>query len=219
MSEYRPDETAPYGQPPYRGEPQYGEKSPYGQPQYGQQPSYGQPQYGQQSPYGQSQYGQRPGYGRPANPFGPESNDTFGITGAVLGLLGGIAGIVALTSVEWFGGSQLGSLTFGDVQNLGTMGFASAYFSWLAGAFLIIVAICAVLSSFPNPAVRVLRIIGVVIGFAAAGLSFLALQVNQARPYTTYLVGARVGFYLLVIAYVLIGIGAAYGPRREIRRV
>jgi hypothetical protein len=65
---------------------------------------------------------------------------------------------------------------------------------------------------------RMLRIIGVVIGFAAAGLSFLALQVNETTSYLTYLAGARVGFYLAVVAYILIGIGAAYGPRREIRR-
>jgi hypothetical protein len=215
VSEYRPDETQRYGPPP-----QYGE-SPYQQPQYGQppsqQPQYGQPPY-QQPGYGQPGYGQPPGYGRPANPFGPESNDTFGITGAVLGLLGGIAGIVALTAVEWFGG-RFNGLMFGDVRTLGTAGFAAAYFGWLAWAFLIIGVVCAVLSSFPNPALRVLRIIGVVIGFAAAGLSFLALQVNQSYPYTTYLAAARVGFYLAVIAYILIGIGAAYGPRREIRRV
>jgi hypothetical protein len=136
----------------------------------------------------------------------------------VLGLLGGVAGVVALTGVEWFGG-QFGALKFGDVRSRGTTGFATAYYGWLAWAFLIVGVLCAVLSSFPNPALRVLRIIGVVIGFAAAGLSFLALQANDGTKYTTYLGAARVGFYLLVLAYILIGIGAAYGPRREIRRV
>lgn len=234
MSDYRPpDETARYDEPLYRDEPgpPYGApqpgQPPYGQPPYGQQPygqqpygepqPYGQPPYGQ-PPYGQPGYGPPPGYGRPANPFGPESNDTFGITGAVLGLLGGVAGVVALTAVEWFGG-RFGPRTFGQVGALGTTGFATAYYSWLAWAFLIIGVVCAVLSSFPNPALRVLRIIGVVIGFAAAGLSFLAVQANSGTSYLTYLGAARVGFYLLVIAYILIGIGAAYGPRREIRRV
>lgn len=240
MSEYRPpDETARYDQPLYRdepgqppyGAPQYAQppygQQPYGQPPYGQppygqqpygQPPYQQPQYGQ-PPYGQPGYGAPPGYGHPTNPFGPESNDTFGITGAVLGLLGGIAGIVALTTVEWYGG-RFGPLTFSQVgTRLGTTGFATAYYSWLAWAFLIIGVLCAVLSSFPNPALRVLRIIGVVIGFAAAGLSFLAVQATNGVGYLTYLGAARVGFYLLVIAYILIGIGAAYGPRRELRRV
>ena len=225
MSDYGPpDETARYGEPLYRdepGQPQYGQP-PYGQPPYGQppsgQPPYQQPQYGQ--PYGQAGYGRPSGYGPPpTNPFGPESNETFGITGAVLGLLGGVAGVVALTAVEWFGG-RFGSLMFGDVRShLGTTGFATAYYGWLAWAFLIIGVVCAVLSGFPNPALRVLRIIGVVIGFAAAGLSFLALQANDGVRYLTYLGAARVGFYLALVAYILIGIGAAYGPRREIRRM
>jgi hypothetical protein len=229
-----PDETVRYNQPPYRGEygQQPSERSAYGQPDpYGQQP-YGQqpPPYGQHDPYGQQPYGQPPygqqpppGYGRPANPFGPESDETFGIIGAVLGLLGGVAGVVALTSVEWFGGGPFtGSVSFSDVRSGigqgGSTGFASAYFGWLAWAFLIVGVVCAVLSSFPNPALRVLRIIGVVIGFAAAGLSFLALQVSPSLSYVTCLAHARVGFYLLVIAYILVGIGAAYGPRRELRR-
>jgi hypothetical protein len=216
----QPYEHPQYGQQPYSQQPPYQQQQPYGQPPY-QQPQYGQPPYGQQ-PYGTPQYGQPP-YGRPpgygpSNPFGPESNDTFGITGAVLGLLGGVAGVVALTAVEWYGG-RFAPMMFGDVRTrLGTSGFADAYYSWLAWAFLLIGVLCAVLSSFPNPALRVLRIIGVVIGFAAAGLSFLAVQASNGIAYVSYLGAARVGFYLLVIAYILIGIGAAYGPRREIRR-
>jgi hypothetical protein len=230
-----PDETMPYGQPPYGGEygpppgqqgPSYGQGQPgygQGQPGYGQgQPGYGQgqPGYGQPG-YGQPGYGAPPGYGRPANPFGPESNDTFGITGAVLGLLGGVALVVAFTAVQWLGG-DFGNRSFGDVGNYvsrtDATGFATAYFGWLAWAFLIVGVVCAVASSFPNPALRVLRIIGVVIGFAAAGLSFLAVDLNHQFSYTHFIASARIGFYLAVVGYVLVGIGAAYGPSREIRR-
>ena len=224
----RPDDTTPLGPPPYGGEygqPPYGGE--YGAPQappgggYGQGPGYGQgrPEYGQ-PPYRQPGY-PPPGPGRPANPFGPESNETFGITGAVLGLLGGVALVVAFTAVQWLGGS-FGDLGFGRVGRYvsatNSTGFATAYYGWLAWAFLIIGVACAVASSFPNPALRVLRIIGVVVGFAAAGLSFLALDLNHAFGYLHFLASARIGFYLAVVGFVLVGIGAAYGPSREIRR-
>ena len=52
-----------------------------------------------------------------------------------------------------------------------------------------------------------------VVGIAAAGLSFLALQFDYIS-YTDVLKHARVGFYLLVIAYLLVGTGAGIGPRK-----
>jgi len=72
--------------------------------------------------------------------------------------------------------------------------------------------LAAVLSSFPSPALRATRVIGVVTGFAAAGLSFLALQVSDGHSYLDRPKDARIGFYLAVIGFVLVGIGAAMGP-------
>lgn len=155
-----------------------------------------------------------------SNPFGAASNQAFGIAGTVLALLGAILGIVTLTGLEWFDFPRFGGVmsfryTSTVVGNLSDApGFASAYFGWLAWVLLIIAVIAAVMASFPSPALRAFRIIGTVVGFAAAGLSFLALQFDSAVPYTEFFTHARIGFYLMVIAYVLVGAGAAIGPRK-----
>ena len=177
--------------------------APYGR---GQQ-AYGQVPPGR-SPAGPG-YGAAPGRFRDttANPFGAASNQAFGIASSVLALLGGIVGIVALTGLEWF----KGGISFSDMSSrldaAGSFanGFSAAYFGWVAWAFLIVAVAAAVMASFPSPALRAFRVIGVVVGFAAAGLSFLALQLVDKSSYTDNLVHARVGFYLMLVAYILAG--------------
>ena len=164
------------------------------------------------NPYAQAPPPQQPQH---QNPFGTEGNDQFGIASMVFSLLGGILLIVCLTALEWFDGGA----TFGDVRdgvkNSGAAaGFASAYFGWFAWTFLLISVAAAIGASFPSPALRALRVIGVVPAFSAAGLSFLAVQVTSGRSYTDWLGDARIGFYLAVLGFVLIGVGAAIGPRR-----
>jgi hypothetical protein len=185
------------------------DSDPYRQQPQGYQPGYGQPAYGQPG-YGQPGYGQ-PGYGA------PPAGDSFGIAGTVMALLGGILLIVAFTAIDWFGNP---TLSFSDVGNGldaagdNANGFASAYFGWLAWLFLVVVVVAGVLSSVPTPALRAFRIIGTVVGFAAAGLSFLAVQLSDHNSYLYYLKHARVGFYFAVIGFLIAGIGAAIGPRR-----
>ena len=181
------------------------------QPQYGQQPGYQQPGYQQPAP------GQRPRFtDSTANPFGAASDQAFGIVSTVLALLGGIVGIVALTGLDWFKGGVSFSDTDNVLDNAGDRanGFASAYFGWLAWTFLIVAVIAAVAASFPSPALRIARVVGVVVGIAAAGLSFLALQFGFGPSFTDLIKHARAGFYLLVIAYLLVGVGAGIGPRK-----
>ncbi|SHH01324.1 hypothetical protein SAMN05443575_3088 [Jatrophihabitans endophyticus] len=173
---------------------------------YGQVPPQGPPQQ-QRGPYGAN------------NPFGTEGNEQFGIGGMVCALLGAILLIVCLTALDWFSTDRHGTLSFGDVGDLldgrgDATGFASAYFGWFAWVFLLVSVVAAVGSSFPSPALRALRVVGVVAAFAAAGLSFLAIQVTDSRSYVDWLADARVGFYLAVVGFVLIGVGAAIGPRK-----
>lgn len=180
--------------------------------------------YGQ-VPQGRPQAGQ-PGYGDPsarahfrdstANPFGAASDQAFGIASSVLALLGGIVGVVALTGLEWFAGGISFSDMSSRLDSAGNFanGFSAAYFSWVAWAFLIVAVAAAVMASFPSPALRAFRIIGVVVGFAAAGLSFLALQLIDNSSYTSNLAHARIGFYFMLVAYLCAGAGAAIGPRR-----
>ena len=88
--------------------------------------------------------------------------------------------------------------------------------AWLQGGGqpAAVAVLAAVGSSFPSPALRALRVLGVVTAFAAAGLSFLAIQLTDSRGYVDWLKDARIGFYLAVVGFVLIGIGAAIGPRK-----
>jgi hypothetical protein len=208
MSQWNEPPADPYGQTRHNPAPGQQPGYPPQQPGYGQ-PGYGQPGYGQ------------PGMG-PRGPYPPQNADSFGIVGTVMALLGGVVLVVSLTALDWFadfGGTRSGgNATFGDVSDVvgnssAAKGFASAYFGWLAWVFVIVVVIAGVLASVPSPALRVFRIIGVVVGFAAAGLSFLAIQLFDNTSYLEYLKHARIGFYFAVIGFVVAGIGAAIGPR------
>lgn len=182
------------------------------------------PPAGQQPGYPRQQPGYPPQQGQPSrqppiNPFGTTSNESFGIAGTVLALLAGVVGIVSFTALDWFTATgPQGLRSFSDLHDAadrsGFAGFASAYFSYLAWLFLIITVLAAVGSSFPSPAVRALRIIGVVVGVAAAGLSFLAIRLSDGADYSQFIKHASVGFYLAVIAFLLAAVGAAIGPSR-----
>ncbi len=136
----------------------------------------------------------------------------------MLALLGGVVLVVSFTALTWFSAFP-NSGTFSAIHKVvghsGSAGFASAYFGWLAWVFLIVVVVAGVLSSVPSPALRVFRIIGVVVGFAAAGLTFLAIKISASSSpaYSEYLKHARIGFYFAVAGFLLAGIGAAIGPR------
>jgi len=179
-------------------------------------PGQQQPYPQQQQPYAQQQYGYPQGQPPRLNPFGAQSNEAFGIAGTVCALLGFVVLVVAFTALDWF----KGGISFGDVHdsvtadNANATGFATAYFGWLAWTFAIVAVLAAVGSCFPSPAVRALRITGVVIGIAAAGLSFLALNVSDAASYSDWIKNARAGFYLAVGGYLLAAVGAAIGTRR-----
>ena len=240
---YEPQDLPPYGQQPPYGQPPYGQP-PYGQPLHGQSyppgyaaPAPGQPGYvapapghpgyvapaagpGYPPPHGQGGY---PGYeygGLSGSGLGAalQKSESYGIAGTVLTLLGGILVLVALTSITWLKGVNGG--TFRDVHDAlkaaggHAQGFAHAYFGWLAFVFLALVVVAGVLASVPTSALRIFRIIGVVVGLAAAGLTFLAIQLTDNGPsYLDYLKHARLGFYFAVIGFLLAGIGAAIGPR------
>lgn len=168
---------------------------------YGHPPEFGQPGYGQPSPY----YDQ---------PSAFERSQSYGIVGTVLTLLGGIAVLVSFTALDWFKGGT----TFSDLHDQASAdqlnGFPAVYFGWLGWVFLIIVVIAGVLASVPTPALRICRIIGIVVGIAASGLSFLAIQLTDNNSYSTYIQNARVGFWFAVAGFLIAAIGAGVGPRR-----
>jgi hypothetical protein len=214
--------SQPYGDPgepttrfgdPYRAEQPYG-----GQPAYGDQSPYGSQQPGNQQPGNQQQYSRR--YAA-ANAYGApiESGAKFGVVGTTLAGIGGVLLIVALTAVNWF--SQNGvSLSFSEVHDrvsansAAASGMASAYFSWLAWTLTIVGLIVAVAANLPSPASGPLRALGAVLAAAAIAFTFLAIRLYTGNSYSDYISHASVGFYLAVVGFLLIGIGALIGPKR-----
>jgi hypothetical membrane protein len=175
---------------------------------YAQSGNPGPGGYGPPSNYGYDP--QRPG----GQPGLLQQSQTYGIVGTVLALLGGILVLVSFTAIDWFSYSDSG---FSDLHHRlqassNPPDFPAVYFSWLGWVFLVIAVVAGVLASVPTPALRISRIIGSVVGFAAAGLTFLAIELPGS--YSEYIKHARVGFYFAVIGFLITGIGAAIGPRK-----
>ena len=215
----QPTRRQPAYEDPTRQQPAYQDPR-YQDPHYQDQPHYQEPGVPPQQRRGPGQYHQqtygRDQYGHPTNPFGAAGDFAFGIAGLATALIGGIVVLVALTAVDWFDNG----ISFGDLHDLANntgafTGFGDAYFGWLAWAFLIVGVIAGIASSFPSPAVRAFRAIGVVVGIAAAGLTFLAIKSDTGGPsYSSTISHTQIGFWLVIVGFVLIGVGAGIGPRR-----
>ena len=193
--------NTPGGDDPQRpGE--YGQTQPYGQPPAAGQQQYAEQQYG----YGQQQYA----------PGAFERSRSYGIVGTVLTLLGGIAVLVSFTALDWYHNSTFSDINTSLGNDSNANGFAKVYFGWLGWTALIVVVVAGVLASFPTPALRICRIIGIVVGIAMAGLTFLAIDFSgDSTGYSNYLKHAQIGFYFAVAGFLIAGIGAGVGPRRS----
>lgn len=206
----------------------YGPPENSGQPAQPSQPAYGQqpPGYGEAPPPGQ--YGQ-PGYGQPAHGYAPGAPAPYtqpterrglGLSGLILTALGAIACVIAFTAVDWYKG---GKSHFSDVSNVvdqaDKVGFATGaakvYFSWLAWVLLAAAVILAIIANLPTPVSGAFRALGALVGLAAIGMTFWAVQfLHHQGAYSEYIKNARVGFYLTLAGFLLITIGALIGPRR-----
>lgn len=178
-----------------------------------------------EDPYGPRGYGapeSPPGYapradGQPPSvysdrPSAFERSRSYGIAGTVLTLLGGLAVLASFTVLDWYHGASFSEI---GNSNLSASGLPNAYFGWLGWACLVVTVIAGILASVPTPAVRIFRIIGIVVGIAGAGLTFLAIDFSGGNTaYSQYIKNAQFGFYLAVGGFLLAGIGAGIGPRR-----
>jgi hypothetical protein len=202
--EYAPQQGAPgqYG-PPQQGAPgQYA-------PQQGAPGQYAQPQQGGYQPGAPAPYTQRP------------VSRGVGVSGLILTALGAIGCVIAFTAVDWYKG---GRSHFSDVSNVvdqaDKIGFATGaakvYFSWLAWVLLAVAVILAIIANLPTPASGAFRALGALVAAAGIGMTFWAVQFLHHRgAYSEYIKNARVGFYLTLAGFLLIGIGALIGPRRK----
>ena len=214
-----------YGQPPDDGQPTTRFSPPYrdgsyGQQGYPQQQGYPpQEQYPQQPPQqrAQSRRGQQyaNAYGAPVG-----SGAQFGVVGATLAGIGFILLIIAFTAVTWTKQGGI-SASFGDVgttldNSSNAAGVASTYFGWLAWTLAVVGVIVAVAANLPSPASGPLRALGAVLAAAAIAFSFLAVKLTNSTTigYFDYFKHLNVGFYLAILGFLLMGIGALVGPKR-----
>ena len=227
-----PHPGQPYPGQPYPGQPYPGQPYP-GQP-YPGQPYPGQPYGGQPSP-GQPNPGDASAGPVPMGPvttqfarLNPGPSQTFGWLSLLVTAVGAAMVVVAFTAVDWGQRSdsfrQLNSyLRAIDSLHNGVMTepVARAYFSWLGWALLVVCAVCAALAAVPVIGVA-FRFLGPLLAAAAVVLTFLAIKLiaNSDRlgiteGYRYYLRHARVGFWLTLAGFVIIGVGSALGPGHE----
>jgi hypothetical protein len=201
--------TQPYGRQPDPGEPTTRFGDPYrADQQYGQQP-YGQP------------YPPQGRYSAAANAYGAPigSGARFGVVGATLAGVGAVLLVIAFTAVDWFKNPSSGFRDIGDTLDAHSAlapGLADAYFSWLGWLLLVAVVAVAIAANLPTPASGPLRAFGAILAAAAMALTFFAIRLDSSGvPFTTYLKNARVGFYLALVGFLVVGIGALIGPKRD----
>jgi hypothetical protein len=164
----------------------------------------------------------------------------------VVAFSGAVLVVLALTVLTWFSTDKVSSVfraagnrTFREVHHalevtydkipaqLSTyvdFGISRAYFGWLAWVLFAVAVVLAIIALLPTPAAPFLRVLGLLVGLAAAALTFWAIDlISLSGPvaktirhpsYGDYLSHANVGFWFAVVGFLLIGVGALIGPRR-----
>jgi hypothetical protein len=153
----------------------------------------------------------------------PGPSQTFGTAGALLALLGTVLVAVALTAANWFNDSHTRPSNFRatfDALESAAAQPAKAYFTWLGWVLLAAALLAALIAVVPTIGTA-FRVIAPLLAVAAIVLTFLAIKLTRSvdiagfPTYGDYLKHARLGFYLAVVGFALIGAGGAIGPRRK----
>jgi magnesium-transporting ATPase (P-type) len=174
-----------------------------------------------QPPQGPGQYGpQQGGYAPPPpGPYGtPAGKRTFGSVGLAVTAIGAIAVILAFTVFDWFKHAN-GHAHFSDLKTAADAGSGVAtmtklYFDWLGWVLLVAAVVTAVLACLPIVASKVWQLVGLLVGLVSVGLTFLAIKGNGSS-YSATLKQTTVGFYVAAAGFLVLGIGAAIGSRKN----
>lgn len=153
----------------------------------------------------------------------PGPSQTFGWTGFSISALGLVFVLVSFTAITWF---RDGNLKFRDVHSviatISDSGIAQVhpvakiYFGWLGWLVLFVVAVCAVLAATPSVS-GPFRVITPLLAAGAIAVTLVAVDITSGNGYHFWISGARAGFYLALVGFLLAGVGATLGTRRERR--
>ena len=228
----------------------------YGEGNQGYGPTAGQPAGAPGAPAG---YG-APGdpYGAPGDPYGTPARreDTIGVVGMVIAAIGALLVVLAFTVFKWFRngtadnpfGSKNDKSKFSDIhdaldkvsaqingagQGLSkdvSFGVSKLYFGWLGWVLLGVAVVVAVLALLPTAAAPALRLVGLIVGIAAAAITVWALDLisvsgtlaslvksrgDSVPGFTDYIKHSGLGAWAAIAGFLLIGIGAVIGPQRR----
>lgn len=162
----------------------------------------------------------RPPYGQHAPSAGTPhtvrpATRSFGVVGATLVLLGGVACVLAFTVLNWRSGDKVRVFSAADAKfsnvhkELNQLhsqvpnGFAKyvdygvsrMYFSWLAWVLLAAAVVVGLLAVLPNAFSGVLRVLGPIVGLAGVGLTFWAIDLASfSGPYARQLGSSNPGY-------------------------
>jgi hypothetical protein len=159
----------------------------------------------------------------------PGPSQHFGGPGALISLVGAAMAVVAFLGADWFAGSTPAQgARFHEVHKVLQLpelkrhatGIASAYFSWLAWALLVAALLAAWVAAVPTLG-RAFRVVAPAVCVVAIGLTLAAIRlfsgVSDFGSYWDALKNARIGFYLALAGFLVIGLGGAIGTRRSVR--
>jgi hypothetical protein len=149
----------------------------------------------------------------------------MGLAGIALVLVGVVLLLVSFTApVDWYPGSTRPSavahIRFSDLHDLtaasSSIALTKAYFGWLAWVLLIAVIVVGFAANAPTPAADGLRVLGFAVGLAGAAVTYLAL--NKLASWAGSggaFDHSRAGVWLAMTGYLVAGVGAAIGPKRD----
>lgn len=131
--------------------------------------------------------------------------------------LGALAFIVSFAGVPWVSASG-GTLSYGDISSSLTAEkdfygqsvhlISLVYFGGLGVGLAIGCVLSALLAGAPGRLGRTGRLAAVALAALSAVVTFIALKTYPGGTYDGYLAQATVGFYLVVAAFIAVGVGA-----------
>ena len=152
--------------------------------------------------------------------------------GMVLTLAGTALVLASIVGLDWYavdGGADSAGSGFGyhelfhNVEQLGGLPVARAYFTWLAPVLLMAVTMLGVVANVVSPISDWLRFLGFLAGVAGTAATYYAVdQLFHAQRLAggsgSVWHNSTFGLWAALGGFLIAGVGAYAGPRQEARR-